>query len=36
MLLTTPPTHQPATDLGYLLRNNPARLQTEELPFGKA
>jgi 3' terminal RNA ribose 2'-O-methyltransferase Hen1 len=34
MLLTVSTTHQPATDLGYLLHKNPARLQTEELPFG--
>jgi 3' terminal RNA ribose 2'-O-methyltransferase Hen1 len=36
MLLTISTTHQPATDLGYLLHKNPARLQTEELSFGKA
>jgi 3' terminal RNA ribose 2'-O-methyltransferase Hen1 len=35
MLLTISTTHQPATDLGYLLHKNPARLQTEELSFGK-
>jgi 3' terminal RNA ribose 2'-O-methyltransferase Hen1 len=35
MLLTISTTHQPATDLGYLLHKNPARLQTEELTFGK-
>src|SRR5580698_647178 len=35
MLLTVSTTHQPATDLGYLLHKNPARLQTEELSFGK-
>ena len=34
MLLTISTCHQPATDLGYLLHKNPARLQTEELPFG--
>ena len=34
MLLTITTTHQPATDLGYLLHKNPARLQTEELSFG--
>jgi 3' terminal RNA ribose 2'-O-methyltransferase Hen1 len=34
MLLTISTTHRPATDLGYLLHKNPARLQTEELPFG--
>ena len=36
MLLTLSTTYQPATDLGYLLHKNPARLQTEELSFGKA
>jgi 3' terminal RNA ribose 2'-O-methyltransferase Hen1 len=36
MLLTISSTHSPATDLGYLLHKNPARLQTEELSFGKA
>ena len=35
MLLTISTTQQPATDLGYLLHKNPARLQTEELSFGK-
>jgi hypothetical protein len=29
-------THTPAADLGYLLHNNPARLPTEELSFGRA
>src|SRR2546430_16071076 len=36
MLLTITTTHQPATDLGYLLHKNPARLQTTELSMGKA
>lgn len=36
MLLTLTTTHQPATDLGYLLHKNPSRMQTEELSFGKA
>lgn len=36
MLLTVSTTHQPATNLCYLLHKNPARLQTEELSFGKA
>jgi hypothetical protein len=36
MLLTISTTHQPATDLGFLLHKNPSRIQTEELPFGKA
>jgi hypothetical protein len=36
MLLTVSTTHSPATDLGYLLHKNPARVQTEELSFGKA
>ena len=34
MLLTIETTHRPATDLGFLLRKNPARLHTVELPFG--
>lgn len=36
MLLTLTSTTRPATDLGYLLHKNPARLHTFELPFGKA
>ncbi len=36
MLLTITTTHRPATDLGYLLHKNPARLQSFELPFGRA
>lgn len=36
MLLTVTTTHRPARDLGYLLHKNPARVQTEELSFGKA
>jgi 3' terminal RNA ribose 2'-O-methyltransferase Hen1 len=36
MLLTLTTTNEPATDLGYLLHKNPARMQTEELSFGKA
>lgn len=36
MLLTVTTKHRPATDLGYLLHKNPARIQTEELSFGKA
>jgi len=36
MLLTVSTTHHPATDLGYLLHKNPARLQVEELSFGNA
>src|SRR5882672_2254559 len=36
MLLTLSTSHSPATDLGYLLHKNPARLQSEEFPFGKA
>jgi 3' terminal RNA ribose 2'-O-methyltransferase Hen1 len=34
MLLTISTTYSPATDLGYLLHKNPARLQTFDLPFG--
>lgn len=36
MLLTITSTTPPATDLGYLLYKNPARLQTFDLAFGKA
>jgi 3' terminal RNA ribose 2'-O-methyltransferase Hen1 len=36
VLLTITTTHRPATDLGYLLHKNPAKLQTFELSFGKA
>ncbi len=36
MLLTITTTNHPATDLGYLLHKNPARLQSEDLSFGKA
>jgi 3' terminal RNA ribose 2'-O-methyltransferase Hen1 len=36
MLLTISTTHQPATDLGYLLAKHPAKLQTFEVPGGQA
>ena len=36
MLLTITTTHRPATDLGYLLHKNPARLHRIELAFGEA
>lgn len=36
MLLTITTTHNPATELGYLLSKNPANLQTFDLAFGKA
>src|SRR5439155_7207665 len=36
MLLTLTTTHPPATDLGYLLGKNPARLQSFPLSFGQA
>jgi 3' terminal RNA ribose 2'-O-methyltransferase Hen1 len=36
MLLTITTTHQPATDLGYLLHKNPARLHSFALAFGEA
>ena len=36
MLLTISTTHNPATDLGYLLHKNPSRAQSFELAFGKA
>lgn len=36
MLLTITTTHPPATDLGYLLVKNPARVQEFEQSFGRA
>ncbi len=36
MLLTITTTHEPATDLGYLLHKNPARTNSFSLPFGTA
>ncbi|QLG13267.1 3' terminal RNA ribose 2'-O-methyltransferase Hen1 (plasmid) [Deinococcus sp. D7000] len=36
MLLTLTTTHQPATDLGYLLHKHPDRTFTFELPVGQA
>jgi 3' terminal RNA ribose 2'-O-methyltransferase Hen1 len=36
MLLTIATTHNPATDLGYLLHKNPERMHSFELSFGKA
>lgn len=36
MLLTLSTTHAPATDLGFLLHKNPARLHSVELAFGTA
>lgn len=36
MLLTLTTTHQPATDLGYLLHKNPTKCQTFTLSFGQA
>lgn len=36
MLLTLTTTHQPATDLGFLLHKNPSRLQEIDLAFGRA
>ncbi|GHO91312.1 3' terminal RNA ribose 2'-O-methyltransferase Hen1 [Reticulibacter mediterranei] len=36
MLLTLTTTHQPATDLGYLLHKNPARVQSFLLAYGTA
>ena len=35
MFLSIATTHQPATDLGFLLHKHPARLQPVELTFGK-
>jgi 3' terminal RNA ribose 2'-O-methyltransferase Hen1 len=36
MLLTISTTHRPATDLGYLLHKNPARLHSREQSYGVA
>lgn len=36
MLLTLSTTHEPATDLGFLLHKHPAKLHTFELAFGRA
>jgi len=36
MLLTIETTHNPATDLGYLLHKNPAVVHRMALPFGQA
>jgi 3' terminal RNA ribose 2'-O-methyltransferase Hen1 len=36
MLLSITTTHQPATDLGYLLGKHPDRLQSFELAYGQA
>lgn len=36
MILTISTTHRPATDLGYLLHKNPARLQSFNTTFGRA
>jgi 3' terminal RNA ribose 2'-O-methyltransferase Hen1 len=36
LLLTIATTHQPATDLGYLLHKNPGRRHEAELSFGTA
>ncbi len=36
MLLTITTTHQPATDLGYLLHKNPSRVHASNLSFGTA
>jgi len=36
MFLSVTTTHSPATDLGFLLRKNPARMHETELSFGRA
>ena len=36
MLLTITTTHEPATDLGFLLSKHPDRIQSFELSFGRA
>src|SRR6266542_6761178 len=35
VLLTISTSHQPATDLGFLLHKNPARAQSFDLSFGR-
>lgn len=35
MLLTITTTHQPATDLGYLLHKHPGKVQSFDLSFGR-
>jgi len=34
MLLAVSTTHEPATDLGFLLHKNPERVHATEMPFG--
>lgn len=36
MLLTITTTHEPATDLGYLLHKHPGKFQTFDMSFGQA
>jgi 3' terminal RNA ribose 2'-O-methyltransferase Hen1 len=36
MILSITTTHQPATDLGYLLHKHPARCQTFDVSYGRA
>ena len=36
MLLELSTTHKPASELGFLLHKNPARVQSFELAFGVA
>lgn len=36
MFLKIATTHQPATDLGFLLRKNPANVHRSDLPFGQS
>lgn len=36
MFLSVATTHRPATDLGFLLHKNPARIQDQDLGFGRA
>ena len=36
MLLTISTTHRPATDIGFLLRKNPANVHRADLPFGRS
>lgn len=36
MLLTISTTHEPATDLGFLLHKNPERVHSTDMSFGLA
>ena len=36
MLLTIRTTHEPATDLGFILHKHPDHVHTRDFPFGTA